>query len=487
MNRIYLAYPSLDDPESLASRDRLVSQLGQYEGMEILPRESAAEITDAQISAALESADLSVHFLGIFPGKCDVRGRGIVQRQFELAEEIERRKDVADLRSRDPKIVYLKSRRLCEIEDLRFDPEEWDSNDGPDQRVQLGRDLRSHLHFLCRVVKQRVPVKVFYSYARSDREHLERLRRSLIMARRSGKVIEWYDGLLNPGEDWNEETSAALDDCDVLVYLVTPDAVASSYAYHKEYGRAMKLGKKVIAVSVSSAVISGTGIGDNQMMPLDGNQRLCPVDEWDSVNKAWTSVSEQLQEVLETWSREKRLGAESVAIEPCSDLGELKELLEARFRLRASGPNLYGDLGPMIFLDWVKRPESDRQLDRLKAHLAGCSRLTCASTDLSRPRNQSYTETMYGCSDAVLVYCSDRRTETAATLQQWVWQFERRRRSTEDRPKCIAVLDFARCQDGLSSSEFAESFPNGGTIVVIVNDDAEPESLLEPLWRKIGA
>ncbi len=217
MHRIYLAYPSPDDPESLASRERLVSQLGQYGGIEILPHEPVSEITDEQISAALGSATLSVHFLGIAPGKCDVRGRGIVQRQFEIAEESERGKAAANSRSSDPKIVYLKSRRLCEIENVKFDPEEWDVKDGAEWAVNPGKELRNHLHFVCRVLRQSAPVRVFYSYSRSDREHLEKLRKSLISSRRSGKILEWYDGFLNPGEDWNEETSAALDDCEPLI------------------------------------------------------------------------------------------------------------------------------------------------------------------------------------------------------------------------------------------------------------------------------
>ncbi len=243
----------------------------------------------------------------------------------------------------------------------------------------------------------------------------------------------------------------------------------------------------MIAVSVSSAVINGTGIEMNQMVPIDENSRLCPVDEWASLNKGWTSVTEQLQSFFENCAREIRLGAESVAIEPCADLGELKEMLETRFRLRAEGPNLYTALGPMIFVDWVRRPTSDRQLEKIKFHLAGRCRFTCALAELSKPRDESYAASMYGISDAVLIYCDDRKQETATSVQRWVWQFERKRHSTDDRPKCIAVLDFGTGTGGLSRNEFAGSLPNGESVMVIGGEETELDSLFEPLWRRIGA
>jgi hypothetical protein len=491
MHRVYIAYPSSEDAENLASRERIVSQLRQYEGVEILPSEPAATITDEQISASLASSDLSVHFFGITPGRCDEHGHGIVQRQFELAEAMIRDGAASKGGAGDPRIIYLKSRALCEIEGSTFEPQEWEFNaTGAVRAIRPGRELRAHLHFLCSVLRQTPPVRVFYSYSRSDREHLEKLRRCLISSRRNGRIIEWYDGFLEPGDDWNEETIAALDECDVLVFLSTPESVASTYAYHKEYRRAKGLGKKVIVVAASAAPLAGTGIEENQMIPLDESSRLRPVDEWVSVNKAWTSVAEQLYGFIERCSREMRGEGESIPIEPCSDPGELKELLEGRLRLRSRAPSIYNEkLGPMVLIDWVKRrpdaPEMAPLLNR-----------TCRSTwalggllpsRKAAEEERSYAARMYGFSDAVLIYCDDRKPDTAKELQQWIWEVERRRSLGNDCPKCIAVLDFSGEEEGISRREFVESLPDGGTVMVIGSEEREPHSLLEPVWRRIGA
>lgn len=491
MHRVYIAYPSIDDAENLRSRERIVSQLRQYPGVEILPVEPASTITDEQIAAALAASEFSVHFLGICPGGCDERGRGIVQRQFEIAEDAVRRGSLANGAASEPKIVYLKSRGLCEMEDSTFEPQEWASGTVEAARaVQPGKDLRAHLRFVCRVLRQSDPIRVFYSYSRSDREHLEKLRKCLIASRRSGSIIEWYDGFLEPGDDWNEETCAALDECDVLVFLATPESVASTYAYHREYRRAKKAEKRIVVVSVSAAPLVGTGIDDNQMVPLDEVSRLLPVDEWPSVNKAWTSVAEQLQKFFDRCARELRNDGEAIPIEPCSDPGELKDLLEERLNLRSRGPSIYNEkLGPMVFIDWVKRRPGGPEMAPL---LSRPCRRAWAQGGLMPSRTteedeRSYAARMYGFSDAVLIYCDDRRPETAKELAQWIWEVEYKRSLGNDCPKCIAVLDFSGGEEGISRREFVESLPDGGTVMVIGGDDGEPHSLLEPVWKRIGA
>jgi len=493
MHRVYIAYPNAEDEESFASRDRIVSQLRQYDGVEIVPAEPAATITDEQISAALASSDFSVHFFGMSPGRCDEQGRSIVQRQFELAKALVRNRSGENGEAGVPKIIYVKSRTLCEIESSTFEPQEWDLDSaGALRGIHPGRELRFYLHFVCGVLRQAAPVRVFYSYSRSDRDQLEKLRKCLIASRRSGRIIEWYDGFLEPGDDWDEETSAALDECDVLVFLLTPESVASTYAYHREYRRAKSLGKKIVVVSVSSAPLVGTGIDGNQMIPLDGASRLLPVDDdgWASVNKAWTAVVEQMQVFFDRCSKEMRIDGEGVPIEPCSDPGELKELLESRMGLRSRGPSIYNEkLGPMVLIDWVKRRPGGTEMAPL---LNRTCRSTWAMGGLLPSRKAEederlYAARMYGFSDAVLIYCDDRRPDTAKELQLWIWEIERRRSLGNDCPKCIAVLDFSGEGDGISRREFVASLSDEGTVIVIGSDEREPQSLLEPVWRKIGA
>lgn len=483
MPAIYISYPGSDDRAGWDARERLVDQLSQSDGVQIYPETPPDKITDAEIADLLRRSDCSLHFLCVTPGRLNEEGKGLAQRQFELAEEEERGRSKSDYPSREAGIFYVKSRILAEVEELSFEPEEWDLPGGAMEGIVPTKELRFHLHFVCRVIKQRPPVRVFYSYARKDKMHLQELRKSLVTSRRNGSVLEWHDGLLQPGEDWNQETADALKDCDALVYLVTPDAIASSYAYLKEYRVAKRLGKKVVPVAVVPAILEDTDLNESQMIPLDSH-RLKPVEEWDSPSKAWKEVASQLRQTFSSLSDSIRRESASVRIAPCSDLAEFKEIVSRRFELHKSKPRdlIPEALGPMIFLDWVKQPEpEDHEFRKIKEELVKRGRITA-----KQPQRPFSAEAMYGCSDAVVLYCRDREEETATQLQQWLWRVERRRRSRSDLPKCILVLDRYKGRKGLTKKQFADYLPQGGSVVVVQEQQRKLESLLTPLWERIA-
>ena len=84
-------------------------------------------------------------------------------------------------------------------------------------------------------------IKVFYSYAHEDEACVEAIKSSLQPLRASGAIHEWYDRDIRPGQDWNRTIDKNLDESKIVLFLVSPDFVASDYIIGVEVKRAIEL------------------------------------------------------------------------------------------------------------------------------------------------------------------------------------------------------------------------------------------------------
>ncbi|MGA7411945.1 MAG: toll/interleukin-1 receptor domain-containing protein [Bryobacteraceae bacterium] len=81
-------------------------------------------------------------------------------------------------------------------------------------------------------MKQSVP-SVFLSYARSDRDLVQRIGQEL---REAGLEVWDPEQNILPGANWTAELKAALDSASAVVVFISPDAMASrSVSYEIDY------------------------------------------------------------------------------------------------------------------------------------------------------------------------------------------------------------------------------------------------------------
>jgi TIR domain-containing protein len=90
---------------------------------------------------------------------------------------------------------------------------------------------------------------VFLSYARSDRDLVQKIGQELSEA---GLEVWDPDQKILPGANWTAELKAALDSAGALVVFISPDAMASrSVSYEIEYALSAKhLRGRVIPVTI---------------------------------------------------------------------------------------------------------------------------------------------------------------------------------------------------------------------------------------------
>ncbi len=145
------------------------------------------------------------------------------------------------------------------------------------------------------------PRRLFVSYSHEDEKHRRRLATELRPLERDGLVEVWHDRRILPGDDWKGKIAERLETADLILFLVSPDLLASDYVHDVEARRALERHQageaRVVPVLVRptenwrSSPLAGI-----QVLPSDAR----PVTDWPSKDRAWADVVKGLRELLGT-------------------------------------------------------------------------------------------------------------------------------------------------------------------------------------------
>lgn len=142
------------------------------------------------------------------------------------------------------------------------------------------------------------PFKLFVSYSHKDELFLSELEKHLSTLKREKLLATWHDRKINPGQNWEGEIDGAISDADIIVFLVSPDFIASEYCIDKEVTTA--LGKHdrgesiVIPIVVRPVDWLSTPMGKIQALPKDAN----PISTWSDKDKAWLEVAKGIRQSI---------------------------------------------------------------------------------------------------------------------------------------------------------------------------------------------
>lgn len=139
---------------------------------------------------------------------------------------------------------------------------------------------------------RRSPVRVYYSYAPSERdEGLRReLERHLKMLELSGRISGWHRGEIRAGSVYAQERTAQLERAQVILLLISPDFLASQEAYGIEMKHALERQARgeavVIPILLRSVFYEGAPFAHLEMLPDNGE----PITSWSNRDKAFENV-----------------------------------------------------------------------------------------------------------------------------------------------------------------------------------------------------
>lgn len=130
---------------------------------------------------------------------------------------------------------------------------------------------------------------VFVSYSHMDEAFRKRFGTHMAPVRREGVQI-WFDGDISPGAELDPEIAWALKRADIFVALASPNYLASSYCFEREYGFALrKAARKRLRVAVvllRQCQWRHTRMARYKLLPRDAK----PVDQWPRRGDAWEDV-----------------------------------------------------------------------------------------------------------------------------------------------------------------------------------------------------
>jgi hypothetical protein len=162
----------------------------------------------------------------------------------------------------------------------------------------LEQRLREYRSELARRRKPDAPVRIFYSYARSDEGLLVELDGHLSGLESEGPVEIFWDRDREPGVERHPEIKDELKDADLVLFLASPQFLASRYCRHVELPAVLELHDcgltTAVPVILRPCAWQETPLGRLQAMPRDGR----PVIEYAERGEAWAEVTRAISSVV---------------------------------------------------------------------------------------------------------------------------------------------------------------------------------------------
>lgn len=155
------------------------------------------------------------------------------------------------------------------------------------------------------------PLKIFIIYAREDESFKTSLLKAFKPLHRSGKIEIFHDGLIKPGERWEDAILKNLHTAHIILPLVSTDFFDSEFIHEVEFKKAVDRYNKG-ETNIIPIILKHCGwrydpiISTLQVLPKDGK----PVVTWAYHEEAWEQILDTVHEVTEKTKEKNRLEAE---------------------------------------------------------------------------------------------------------------------------------------------------------------------------------
>lgn len=173
------------------------------------------------------------------------------------------------------------------------------------QFVYDGKIVRvaDYKSFLSTEAKKYAMKKLFISYSSKNTEFMKRFVTHLEPLRRRGDIDYWHDRKIEPGTKWDDSIRKELEMADVVIFLLSPDFIATDYIFDVEIPQALqqftKQTTKLFFIELQPCSWDKTILADYQQSTDPGadNKKLITIME-PTNDKNWMAVTDLLSKKL---------------------------------------------------------------------------------------------------------------------------------------------------------------------------------------------
>ena len=138
-------------------------------------------------------------------------------------------------------------------------------------------------------------MQLFFSYSHKDEATRDELETHLVMLKRQGVIETWHDRRIIAGDEFDGQISEHLESAGIILLLVSPYFLASTYCYDVELTRAMErhdAGEaRVIPVIVDPCDWHLAPFGKLLAMPEDGK----PISKFPNVHDGFLQITKAIR------------------------------------------------------------------------------------------------------------------------------------------------------------------------------------------------
>jgi hypothetical protein len=140
-----------------------------------------------------------------------------------------------------------------------------------------------------------MPPRLFFSYSHKDRKLREKLETHLSPLKNQSIISCWFDGCINPGEEWDSLIRSRLNSAEIILLLVSADFLVSDYGVRTELARAMVRHERgeaaVIPIILRPVIWQTAPFAKLKVLPADGK----PVTKWNKLDEAFADIAEAIR------------------------------------------------------------------------------------------------------------------------------------------------------------------------------------------------
>ena len=159
---------------------------------------------------------------------------------------------------------------------------------------------------------------LFFSYSHKDENLRDELETHLAMLKREGTIDAWHDRRISAGDVFDKAINDNMEKADVILLLVSPDFLASSYCYDIEVHRAMERHEgglsRVIPVILRPCDWKGAPFAKLLAAPRDSK----PVTKWADLDEAFLDVVHQIRAAFSKVAKVIQASSVAAPITPVS-------------------------------------------------------------------------------------------------------------------------------------------------------------------------